>query len=96
MDTLYHITVNIQTPSGMLEIGKFFLGEDSVFSQATFDDLEGNTDYVKYPAIRLDLISITAGALPVCLNSIGCDLEQYGNNCRTLTREVFRHFMFEG
>lgn len=96
MEPVYHLTVNIQTPKGMLEIGKFFLGTDNTFAKETFAQMEGSEDLLKYPSIRLDLISTTAGMLPVCQQRIGCNLDQYAVNCRTLTREAFRHFMFEG
>ncbi len=94
-DTSYHLTVNIQTPKGMLEIGRFFLGTDKSFAEDTVNELKGSDDLVKYPSIRLDLLNIESNKLPVCLKSIGCTLEQYASNCKVLTREAFRYFMFE-
>jgi hypothetical protein len=95
METLYQLVVNIQTPKGMLEIGRFYLGTSLHFAESTFDSLGGGTDLNKYPSIRLDLLGTSDGGLPACLKSIGCNLDQYTANCRIITREVFRHLMFE-
>lgn len=95
MDPVFHLTVNIQTPKGMLEIGSFFLGTEIKFAENTFSQLEGSTNIISYPSIRLDLICTSRRDLPVCLKSMGCNLEQYANNCRMLTKEIFKHFMFE-
>ncbi|WP_291910703.1 hypothetical protein [Chitinophaga sp. CB10] len=94
--TTYHLTVNIQTPKGMLETGTFFLGADRQFAETIFDNMAGSKDLAKYPSIRLDLLASTGDLLPVCLKRMGCNLEQYAGNCKMLTRELFRHFMFEG
>ncbi|SHL50484.1 hypothetical protein SAMN05444266_103543 [Chitinophaga jiangningensis] len=95
MNTTYHLTVNIQTPKGMLETGSFFLGNSRQFAETIFEELAGSENLLQYPSIRLDLLSITDDMLPLCLKRIGCNLEQYTSNCRILTRELFRHFMFE-
>ena len=94
MEASYHVTVNIQTPMGMLEIGNFFLGTEKSFAEETMDELEGSNN-LGAASIRLDLLSTTLDNLPVCIKSIGCNLDQYASNCKILTREVFRHFMFE-
>lgn len=80
----------------MLEIGRYFLGAERSFAEHTFDDLQGSENLMLRPFIRLDLLTTAAEALPVCLKSIGCNLNEYTDNCGTLTREAFRHFMFEG
>jgi hypothetical protein len=93
---VYYVTVNIKTPDGMLEIGRYFLGVEKSFAEDTFSALKGSDNVIQHPFIRLDLINTSADPLPVCLKNMGCDLAQYTYNCRILTREVFRHFMFEG
>lgn len=95
METRYHITVNISTPQGMLETGKLFLGTDQGFAEGLSRQLQGTEGTPEYPAIRLDLLGTTGSQLPVCISSIACTLDEYGENSRTITREVFRHFMFD-
>lgn len=95
MDTLFYLVVNINTPQGMLEVGRFFLGANRYFANETWAMMEGSSDSLQYPSIRLDLVETKTGALPVCHKSIGCNLDQYAANCKILTREVFRHFMFD-
>lgn len=95
MDTRYHIAVNIRTPEGMLEVGKFYLGTDHGFAHTAFSRLRGIESAAEYPAIRLDLLGTPGDELPVCLKSIICTLDEYTENCRIITREAFRHFMFD-
>ena len=80
----------------MLEIGRYFLGAKNSFAEEVFSACKGSYNVMQHPFIRLDLINTSADSLPVCLKNIGCDLAQYTYNCRILTREIFRHFMFEG
>lgn len=96
MEPLYRVTVNIKAPKGMLEIGTYYLGAEKAFAESLFKKLEGDKDLAHHPGIRLDLVSFQGKSIPLCLEQIGCDLQQYTRNCEMLAREIFKHFMFNG
>lgn len=79
----------------MVEIGRYVLGAERSFAMQTFVGLQGKDDIQGHLCIRLDLIYEPVETLPTCLKSIGCSLQEYTHNCAALTREIFRHFMFE-
>ncbi len=92
---MYYVPVHIKTPKGMVEIGRYVLGAEKSFAMRTFMSLRGEDDKQDSLCIRLDLIYEPAETLPICMKSIGCNLQEYTQNCAVLTREIFRHFMFE-
>ena len=95
METVYTIVVSIRALKGMLEIGTYFLGADEDFAHAVFDSLEGDVTSKEDALIRIDLERKEEHILPVRLKSISCTLDEYAENCRVITREVFKYFALE-
>ena len=79
----------------MQEIGNFFLGADADFARSVFDNLEGDLTSKEDALIRIDLEEKEEGILPVRLKSIRCTLNQYAENCKIITRDVFKFFILE-
>jgi len=94
METQYFITINIRMPEGMLEIGRFLIGNVHSLVVDTFDSLNGSADISK-SILRVDLIKMQQDELPLCLKSIGCTLDEYVENCRIITRDAFKFFTLE-
>ena len=95
MATLYTITVSIRALQGMRKIGIFFLGTDTDFAHAVFDSLNGNLALNEDALIRIDLENKKEDGTPVRLKSISCTLNQYAENCKIITRDVFKYFTLE-
>jgi hypothetical protein len=95
MDTQYTITISIRALHGMREIGIFFLGTDHDFAHAVFDNLKGDVTSGEDVLIRIDLEKTQAGTIPLRLKSISCTLNQYAENCKIITRDVFKFFTLE-
>ncbi len=95
MDTAYNIVISIRTLQGMLEIGNFFPGTDTAFAHSVFDQLKGDLTSEDDAFIRIDLEKKQEHTLPERLKSISCTLNQYTENCRIITRELFRFFALE-
>ena len=91
----YNIIVNIKTAAGILEVGNFLIGDDDEFARATFSSLKGNNNINDGGILRMDLIETKNQALPLLLESITCSLDQYLENCRIVTRDVFKFFTME-
>ncbi len=79
----------------MQEIGIFFLRTDDEFAHNIFDSLKGNPASGDDALIRIDLEKKADGILPVRLKSISCTLNQYADNSRVITRDIFKYFTLE-
>lgn len=95
MDTTYNIVISIRTLHGMLEIGTFFLGTDVDFAQRVFDGLQGASILEDDALIRIDLEKKESDILPARLVSISCTLDEYAENCKVITRDIFKFFTLE-
>jgi hypothetical protein len=94
MDARFHIIVNMKVAQGMIEFGRFSLGDDATTAYAIFGNLKGHKNVAKTAILRLDLIE-TTDAIDTLLENIGCTLDEYSHNCRHITKEVFKHFNLE-
>ena len=95
MDTAYNIVVSIRTVGGMMETGTFYLGSDKDFAHSVFDSLQGDLTADDDVLIRIDLEKNMKNMLPVRQKRISCTLNQYAQNCKIITREVFKFFALE-
>lgn len=95
MENAYNIVVSIRTLQGMMEVGNFYLGTDEDFVQSVFDSLQGDLSADDDLLICIDLENKSNGLLPVRLKRISCTLDQYAENCKIITRDVFKFFALE-
>jgi hypothetical protein len=95
MGTIYTIVISIRTLQGMQEIGTFFLSADADFAYSVFYSLKGDLISKEDALIRIDLEKKEDGILPVRLKSISCTLNQYAENCKIITRDIFKFFTLE-
>ncbi len=87
--TTFYIVLNLKTSQGYECIGKFFVGDNEKFASHVFKQLNGNTKVTEKSILQLDLMESKNG-LPVNLQMISCTLEELAENCRIITRELFR------
>jgi hypothetical protein len=80
---------------GMMETGTFYLGTDKDFANSVFDSLEGDLTGDDDVLIRIDLEKKEKDILPIRLKRISCTLDQYAENCKIITRDVFKFFALE-
>jgi hypothetical protein len=92
MGTTYQIVVNIKGTDGMLEFGRFFIGDNVDVAKDTFKSLEG-TKLIP-SVLRLDLIQKGEG-IDIVLDTIGCTLNELEKNCRVITIDIFKLFNLE-
>jgi hypothetical protein len=94
METDFYITLSLKTISGYESFGKFFIGNDPDFAYALFDKLKGSQEVDDAHVLHLDFVE-TREDLPVNIRMISCTLADLGENCRIITREVFKFLNLE-
>jgi hypothetical protein len=94
MPTVFYIVLNLRTSTGFESFGKFCLGNDRNTAQSIFLKLKGDRKVNDKSILHLDLIE-TRHELPVNIQMISCSLEELAENCRTITKEMFRHMNLE-
>jgi hypothetical protein len=87
----FYIGLNIKTGNGFQTFGKFFLGSDIRFADNIFRKMKGTKKITKDTIINLELTE-TKNELPQNIQMISCTLEELAENCKIITREIFKFF----
>jgi hypothetical protein len=87
-ETIFYIVLNTKTSDGVEVISKFFVGNDRRAANKIFKALKG-TDINDKTILSLELME-TVNGLPVNIKMISCTLEEIAENCRIITKEVFK------
>ena len=94
MDTSFYIVLNIQSGSGYEVLGKFNLGKEKEFAFSIFHKLKGNSNGGTTAPLQMDFIEARDG-LPVHLEVLNCSLNELSENCKLITKEVFKMLNLE-
>ena len=89
METQFYITLTLKTPKGFESFAKFFIGNDRYRALAIFKQLKGMHDINEENLLYLDFLETREG-LPVKVDVITCTLDQLAENCRIITKELFK------
>ncbi len=89
MQTHYCITLNLKTSNGFETFGKFFIGHEKKTANAIFQKLKGTEKVNEQNILYVELCEMRH-ELPVNVHLITCTLEELADNCRTITREIFK------
>lgn len=87
-ETTFCIVLNTKTAGGVEVISKFFIGNNRRAANKIFKALKG-TDISDKTVLSLELMEAVNG-LPVNIKMISCTLEEIAENCRIITKEVFK------
>ncbi|MEO7983394.1 MAG: hypothetical protein ABI688_04855 [Bacteroidota bacterium] len=88
-NTIFYIDINIQTPEGPTQYGRFELGQDRESANELFKKLKGSPAVDPRDMLFIELVEIVNG-LPVNIDVLTCDLQQLGTNAMLITQEVFK------
>ncbi len=91
MDTTFYIEFNIKTNNGFEPYGRFFVGYGRDFAYELFSSLKGIGEVTDKTVLNATLLEMVDN-LPVNIKIIGCSLEEIQENCKIITREVFKLF----
>ena len=91
MDTLFCLVITLKTTKGTENIGHFHLGDDRERAIAIFRKLKGSSEIPENNLLSIEFRE-TKEDLPLNLKMISCTLEQLAENCRLVTKELFKNF----
>lgn len=89
MRSTFYIQANINTPAGPETFLRFELGDDREAALHIFGQLAGHADTTTGGVLTMELME-TMDGLPLNVLLIGCTLDELGDNCRIITKEVFK------
>jgi hypothetical protein len=94
MKTLFYIVIKMKVHGGMIDYGRFYVGDDVEFASDLYQKLEGHLDPESQFMLHIDLIECSEDT-SVVLQRKGCSLEELTENCRFITRETFKFLNLE-
>ena len=94
MDTTFYITFSMKTERGTDSFGRFYIGDNRDDAYLIFRKLKGSSEIAGPNVLFIDFME-TVNGLPVNIKMIACTLEQLAENCRIITRELFKLYNLE-
>jgi hypothetical protein len=95
METTFYILLSMKTPGGPESFGRFFIGNNEAAARAVFRRLKGSAEVDESNVLYFDFMK-TRDGLPVNLELITCTLGELGENCKIITKEIFKMNNLEG
>jgi hypothetical protein len=89
MDTKFYILLTMKTPTGPESFAKFFIGNNRAVAYDLFRKLKGSPEVDERNVLHLDFME-TKDDLPLNLKLITCTLDELAENCKLITKEVFK------
>jgi hypothetical protein len=91
MQTTYYLLMNLRTSAGLENYGRFYLGNHRDNAYAIFGMLNGRADISQQNTLFVELME-TKDGLPVNIQLLPCTLDELAENCRIITRELFKMY----
>lgn len=88
METRFYIEFRLKTGKGWERFGKFYIGNDRKHAYSIFEKLQG-MEVNEKNVLHIDFIETVQG-LPVNLELLTCTLDQLAENCKCITKELFK------
>ena len=89
MKAQFYITLTLKTSKGLESFAKFSIGNDRDHAFAIFKQLKGIHEVSEKNILYIDFMETKEG-LPVNLDVMTCTLNQLAENCRIITKELFK------
>ena len=89
MDTQFYIELTLKTPNGLESFAKFFVGNERQKAHTIFRKLSGSDNASERDVMYMGFME-TKNGLPVNVDMITCTLNQLGDNCKIITKELFK------
>lgn len=84
----------MKAKNGDETFANFFLGNSPSTAKAIFKRLRGNTNVSDGDLLQLEFME-TRESIPVNLDVIACTLQELGENCKLITKELFKSVVLE-
>jgi hypothetical protein len=89
VETKYHIQLHVKTGNDFQCYGKFFLGKNRKLANDIFQKLKGSKKVTDKTILHLDLVE-ARNELPTNIQMISCSLDELAENCKIITKEIFK------
>jgi len=89
VETKYHIQLHVKTGNDFQCYGKFFLGKNRKLANDIFQKLKGSRKVTDKTILHLDLVE-ARNELPTNIQMISCSLDELAENCKIITKEIFK------
>lgn len=95
MDTQFYITFSFKTKEDYNPFAKFFIGNNYNIAYDIFKKLKGSDEVNEMNILYVDFLETMEG-LPKNLKVKSCTLQELGENCCIITKELFKFINLEG
>jgi hypothetical protein len=95
MDPSYSIVFSFRTEKGPESFAHFSVGSDNDKAHEIYKMLKGTTDVNEIDPLYIDFRENIEG-LPVNLKMMTCTLDDLAENCKIITKELFKWRAMEG
>jgi hypothetical protein len=89
MDSTFYIELTLKTVNGLESFAKFFVGNDRRKAFTIFQKLHGSDNANEKDVMYMSFME-TKNDLPLNVDMITCTLNQLGENCKIITKELFK------
>jgi hypothetical protein len=89
MEAKYYILLSMKTQTGPESFAQFFIGNKRAEAYSLFQKLKGSSEANDKNLLYIDFME-TKDGLPGNLKLITCTLEELAENCKLITKEIFR------
>lgn len=94
METLFFISLNIKTISGIDSYATYNLGENREKAEAIFAQLKGSPELSHNTVLTMDFTEMKDG-IPFPLKMLDCTFGDVVYNTKIITRELFKNLNLE-
>ena len=94
MDTQFYIRFTMKTKTGTDTFAHFFIGNSRSRARSIFSNLKGNREVHESDLLQLEFMETREG-VPVNLDEMSCTLQELGENCKLITKELFKSAVLE-
>ena len=89
METTFYIVMSMKTGAAIESFGKFDIGNNRDHAYKIFKTLRGSSEADEKNVLFLELME-TKDHLPMNIKIISCTLNELTENCRLITKEIFK------
>ena len=89
METTFYILLSMKTADAIESFGKFYIGNQRQVAYRIFKTLRGSS-YVDEKNVLFFELMETKDQLPQNIKIISCTLDELTENCRIITKEIFK------
>lgn len=89
METTFYIILSMKTGDTIESFGRFDIGNNRQHAYDIFKTLAGSSEANEKNVLFLELME-TKALLPLNIKIISCTLNELTENCRTITKEIFK------